>query len=282
MQARVFLVGCSRSGTTIVQRCLNAHPAVTSFPETNFFGRLVGGWSGRIRARCGRVRAHRWQSAFGHLEDVLERPGTAAMWPPGTRFGAAVEGLTETLDAVACERGAQVWVEKTPKHFRYVDLLEARVPAARFIHLVRDGRAVVASLVDRASRYPQFSSRRAPRAAARLWNESVRAAFRASGRDAHRVLTYEDFVADPEGELRGICAWLGLEYDAAMVSDADASAIVTGGEAWKAGTEQPIAGPRSRFEEVFTPRQQRAVTRMLDWRLYRALCYDEPRRDGGS
>lgn len=278
MQARVFLVGCSRSGTTVVQRCLNAHPAIASFPETNFLGRLVGGWTGRFRAQCNRVRAQRGQSAMQHLAEVLDRPEIVAAYQRSSSFGDAVDALTDTLDSIAIERGASVWVEKTPKHFRYVDLLEQRVPAVRFLHLVRDGRDVVASLVDRATHHPQFANRGSTRAAARLWNESVRAAWRSRGREGHRFLAYEDFIDQPECELRGICDWLDLEYSGAMLAEPDASAIVTADESWKAGAGEPIAAPHSRFESLFTPREQRAVTRMLDWDRYRALFPDDPRR----
>lgn len=277
LQARVFLVGCSRSGTTVVQRCLNAHPAIASFPETNFLGRLVGGWTGRLHARCNHVRPRRRDRALHHLAEVLDRPELAD-GPQSSRFADIVGALTNALDAIATGRGAQVWVEKTPKHFRYVDLLERHVPAVRFLHLVRDGRDVVASLVDRASRHPQFANRGDARAAARLWNEAVRAAWQVRGRQGHRFLSYEDFIAQPERELQGICDWLGLDYSVAMLAQSDASAIVTSGESWKSGAGEPIAAPRSRFETVFTAREQRAVTRMLDWGHYRALFPEAPRR----
>src|SRR5258706_12754544 len=41
--SRLFVVGCARSGTTLLQSFLAAHPAVLSFPETAVFGRLLGG-----------------------------------------------------------------------------------------------------------------------------------------------------------------------------------------------------------------------------------------------
>lgn len=271
MLARVFLVGCSRSGTTVVQRCLNAHPAITSFPETNFFGRLVGGWSGNLQARVGRVRPNRWYSAFDHLAEVLERPGLAARERNAGDFRQAVDGFIQALDTLAGEREARIWVEKTPKHFRYVDLLERSVPDVRFIHLVRDGRDVVASLVDRARRYPAFERRLDPRAAARLWNEAVHAALRNQERSGHVLLAYEEFVGAPERELNRICSFLDIEYDSVMLTPRGATDIVTEGEAWKSDVDKPITRSRSKFDEVLTERDQRIVMRALDWGAYHRL-----------
>src|SRR4051794_23668295 len=70
IQERCFLVGCIRSGTTLLQSLLAAHPQVTSFPESMFYRIAVGQAAERARGvlprtvkqRVGRlVRETRWR-----------------------------------------------------------------------------------------------------------------------------------------------------------------------------------------------------------------------------
>jgi hypothetical protein len=271
---RVFLTGCSRSGTTVVQRCLSAHPDLISFPETDFFGRLVGGWNGALQARLGRVRPERRRRAFGRLAEVLQQPEIAPIGNTNLGFRRAVGSLIEILDGIASERGATGWVEKTPKHYRYVGLLERAAPDVRFIHVVRDGRDVVASLVDRARNHSRFRNRLDPLAAARLWNEAIRTASRYRASHRHLVLAYEDFVHDPATGLQRVCDFLGYDYDSAMLETGNTEEIINVGEPWKSGATQSVALQQSKFNELLSETQQRAVMRALDWRRYRHLFPD--------
>lgn len=271
MHTRVFLVGCSRSGTTVVQRCLGAHPQLISFPETDFLGKLVGGWNGRLQARFDRVRPARRQAAFRRLAEVLQRPEIEREGDVRRGFRASVRTLVRILDQVADERGVDGWVEKTPKHFRYLGLLQDVVADTRFVHVVRDGRDVVASLVNRARTHARFGNRLEPLAAARLWNEAIRASVRYQDKPEHLVISYEDFVHDTETESRHLCDFLRLQYDPEMLQVSGIENIVERNETWKSGAARPVAPQRSRFTELLTESDQRRVLKALDWRLYRQL-----------
>jgi hypothetical protein len=84
---------------------------------------------------------------------------------------------------------------------------------ARYIHLIRDGRAVTASFL---RKFPGTKMWRT----ARLWAHDVRRNERLmrSLPAADRCLViYEQIKADPEGELRRVCAFLDLEYEPTML-----------------------------------------------------------------
>lgn len=97
-------------------------------------------------------------------------------------------------------------------------------PGARFIHLVRDGRDVAASLVERAWRDPRsgrlFDHCASLEAAVRYWQGLAAiglAAERALGPKRVLRLAYETLARTPEAELQRLCAFIGVPYAAQML-----------------------------------------------------------------
>jgi len=139
---RVFLVGCPRSGTTLLQSLLFAHPQVISFPETFFFVHVANerGWRRRIglaKPQSGR--------AITTIREMVGDDSVSRRRRPLTIAGHA-DQFVRSLDATAQRAGATAWVEKTPSHLHRVGVIEQYVRSARFVHIVRDAWAAVASL----------------------------------------------------------------------------------------------------------------------------------------
>jgi hypothetical protein len=117
-------------------------------------------------------------------------------------------------------RGADVWGQKTPRFVRYLDLLRAGFPAAKVVHIVRDPRAVVSSLVQsdvhRSDAYH----------AAIRWLRDVEKglAFENVHPEAVLRLRYEDLVLQPEAHLNHILEFLGLPLPEAAASETPAGA----------------------------------------------------------
>jgi hypothetical protein len=107
------------------------------------------------------------------------------------------------------------WGDKTPLYVRFIPMLADLFPSARFIHVIRDGRAVALSYMS----IPWGPS--TVWEAAAKWRADVTAGRRAGGplgRDRYCEVRYEDLVADPHLELRKICDFSALEFDEAMLS----------------------------------------------------------------
>ena len=272
--ARVFLLGCSRSGTTVVQRCLAHHPEACSFPETGYFRQLGGNRFWAFLALQGVVRGAAVRRAWARLTKVApevpvpERP----YGPPLARTRIAVGEFLRTMDADAVRRGRRVWVEKTPRHYRYARIIARHAREALILHVVRDGREVVASIRDRAIAYPdRFAAQADPAYGVREWNRAVRAAWAQRHEAKVRTVLFSDFVAAPEDSLRSLCAWIGLDYSPRMLKESGIGEITRSQEAWKSGAGSPISPPLSKFSKVFDPGQQRWVDRHLDHATYRRL-----------
>ena len=128
----LFIVGSPRSGTTWLHMLLTRSPAIGSAFETHLF-------AGYMRSNFERWR--RWAAAdhVMGLHHLLDEPAYFAILRD---FAAAV------LAKVSEDKpSARFILEKTPAHGAFADDILALFPDAFFIHLIRDPRAVVASLL---------------------------------------------------------------------------------------------------------------------------------------
>jgi hypothetical protein len=119
------------------------------------------------------------------------------------------------MRADVARTGATHWVEKTPDHVFHVERMMARYPDARFVHVLRDGRDVVTSLLAFPSIVPHARTRSARLlAGCALWEWMALAGMRAH-RNAVRggrfgTIRYEDVVRAPRSSLRSLLDWAGV------------------------------------------------------------------------
>jgi hypothetical protein len=212
----VFVVGCARSGTTMLRAMLDAHPELAIPPESHF---ITAMW--QVRRRYG----HPGPVNAEHMAaDIV---GTYRFGEWGIPAAAVIDrvralvrpGFADVLDGVfrayADEHGKHRWGDKTPNYSLDVGLLAELFPAARFVHLVRDGRNVALSLLQ----VPWWPNTLVE--AAQVWSHwtaEARAAGRSLGSDRYLEVRYEDLVADSTLELTKICGFLGLTYRDEMLS----------------------------------------------------------------
>ncbi len=208
----VFVVGCPRSGTTWLQRLLASHPSVKTGQESDVFDLYVGP---QLRA---------WRREIDPSSSGRGGVGLACYFKEDDFF-RVLKGYTHALlePMVGSLRSGEVFVEKTPSHVLYVPEIVEILPRARFIHVLRDARDTVASLLG-ASR--SWGSSWAPGNASRaasMWVSHVQAA-----RDAARTLPpwqfhevkYEDLHSAGSQVLAGVMEWLGIEWSADEIARA--------------------------------------------------------------
>ena len=144
IQSRIFLVGCARSGTTLLQSLLGAHPQIATFPETHFFQRAVPGRRLArligLSSRYAPIQVHQFLLEAGRLNLEPLYPGRSHS------LRRCTTAFIRILDAIAQEQNRSIWLEKTPGHLYHIETIEALVPQTKFIHLIRAGHDVTASL----------------------------------------------------------------------------------------------------------------------------------------
>lgn len=272
---RVFLVGCPRSGTTLLQSMLASHSRIASFPETHFFER---GFAEERDLSVKRVLTPVLGGFYLGLilsdwVDELDKLGyeICDLDRPSRKWSraAAVNDLVGLLDTLTLNDSKNVWVEKTPRHVLRINTISNYVNEPKFVHIVRDGRAVVASLHDASGRYPAYwGGRLSSEECVSMWNACITSTFEHVGRQNHFVVAYERLLKDPEKHLRELCSFLGMRYETSMASRyASANArIVSGYEAWKENNSGPLRDAGlAKYRELFSERQRRAIEKTLDW-----------------
>jgi LPS sulfotransferase NodH len=221
----LFIVGATRSGNTLLQRLVDAHPAIAVVDETHWIPKWLA--RGKGLAPDGRVtpalvrrltsypRFARWQIPVASLEALVADGSQPTYAEFGSRF----------FDLYGAARGKVLVGDKTPRYVKDIPTLHGLWAQAKFIHIIRDGRDVCLSAnawrkaYKLQRRYPTWTSD--PVAAAAAWWEWIVRLGRADGSqlgpERYYEVRYERLVADPAGECSALCRFLGVQYDDAML-----------------------------------------------------------------
>lgn len=234
---RIFLVGAPRSGTTILQSLLAAHPKITSFPETKFFHHL---WTDRLSRKLpDRLRQFFYEDIrrpdlFDPVE-VYERQLTSDR----------INWFMGILDQLATEERNQIWVEKTPEHVYFIESIADYLPDAKFIHLVRHPLDVVASM-RKATQDPAtnhlWHGQWSLEFCVSRWNSSVLSSYSyARRKQQHLIVKYEDLLKDKIRFLSECCYFIDVAYDVEMIRNYQGTALRLGqGFPWHKGIDRAI------------------------------------------
>jgi hypothetical protein len=178
----IFIVGCHRSGTSLLRMLLDSHPDISAGAEEASLSWLA------------HLDTDRWRttlSNYGFSED---------------EWLAAVRSLFEPLHVRYAEsQGKNRWAIKCPQNALLLEYIDKLYPTCQVVHIVRHPRDVV------ASNRRMYGKRRGAHYGGR-WVHAVRSAEAvgaALGQDRYRSLRYEDLVSNPELILRSLLKWLG-------------------------------------------------------------------------
>jgi hypothetical protein len=226
----IFVVGCPRSGTTLVQCILSASSGAFSLPETHFFSWVLPALGVTPAAPLATAALRQARDEF-EREAELTLP--ASFWADmDTRVDLRGIDLFEAVVDHHRTRPDLRVIEKTPRHVLHLDTIASALPDALFVEVVRDPIDVASSLLG-----VPFESSRSMLSYAQRWTESIHAARafgRAHPRAIYRVI-YERLAREPEPAVRDLCAFVDLPFEAAMLEEfgREAARNVGRGEAWK-------------------------------------------------
>jgi hypothetical protein len=228
MNPYLFIVGCPRSGTTLLQRLLDCHPQLAITPETHWIARWFHDKAGKGITSDGRVskKLLRKLSAHPRFAELGVRPRKSHFRVPGAGRVSYARFVSSLFDLYGEQQDKSLVGDKTPGYAREIPTLHTLWPEAKFVHLFRDGRDVALSVLswERAKRWKsdQGAARFRTWAEDRLataalwWEWHVRLAREAGtslGPALYHELRYEALVEHPGDECGALCDFLEVVRD---------------------------------------------------------------------
>jgi Sulfotransferase family len=207
----IFVGGCGRSGTTLLASLLAGHSRAVAPPEAQF---LVEGMAAARRSAGDPSRAFAALVEGSWRFRLWDLPGSLPSELAGE--GAGPHGIMAGLARAYAERNgapeADRWVDHTPMNIGFAPTLLGEFEGAPMVHIVRDPRAVIASVL------PLDWGPATARAGARWWLSVIAMGLAAEASFPGRVVRvgYEELVRDPAATLERLCPVLGLEFEPAM------------------------------------------------------------------
>ena len=222
----IFIVGVPRSGTTLLRVLLDSHSQILALPETPW---ISGAYGGPLSLR--QLLLDLADGPYGAQRNVAGIARAHIL-----RTGAAF--LEQLFEPALKARGKRVLAFKTPSDIPHLEFLTALLPAARYIHITRDGRDVALSQLSKKGSF--FLQLRGYKSLSygnvfRRWMEWETLARAILHRGDLNVLhlRYEDLIADPARQMNRITTFLGLPFEPGML---DYAAQTHDYPKWEAGS----------------------------------------------
>lgn len=214
-----FIIGSGRSGNTLLRAILASHPHLCIPPESVVLGRVVRNyrfysflpWEMLARLVISEFAAFRDFDTW--KVDLTPFYRTAGQLPPAQCNLACLLDAFYRYYLTCHDQKAVRWGDKSPINTFVLPLIESVFPQAQYIHIIRDGRDVVASYLA-AGLYTDEE------VACRRWLQSVQVARRFGARvgpGRYHELFYEELVCRPEATVQRVCDFLGIDFRPAML-----------------------------------------------------------------
>lgn len=261
----VFIVGVGRSGTSLLQSMLHAHPDVAFLPETHFFRRYIARPYSRWEHESNGAEAFQSTLAGDEEYQRADIPVEELLAP----FLKDVQPFdlprvcTHLFQLYRNRKGGNVIGEKDPRLIDYLPQVQHVFPEARILHIVRDPRDVVLSRMkaDWSAGRPDWLHALTYRAQIRRGRRQGQQAF---GRQ-YKEVRYEDLLTRPEVTLRDISRHVDVEYSDAMLAfQRSAEELVDESErSWKEETTGPLLRDNTeKWREGLSPWQIRLTEKI--------------------
>jgi hypothetical protein len=167
------------------------------------------------------------------------------------------------------------WFEKTPRHLHYISSIE-KAGQTKFIHILREGKDVVASLHLATKEHPdEWNGERSVSKCIQWWNRDIKQSLKYQNRPNHFFVVYRQLISEPEKVLRKVCEFLSVDYQQEMLTEfhQSAAALTSSEELWKNRNTSGELRKSKKLQETFDESTIRYITdKMLNVDLSSFYC----------
>ncbi|MCI0377425.1 MAG: sulfotransferase [Gemmataceae bacterium] len=256
-----FLVGCPRSGTTMLQQALNRHSRIVIPPETKLFFSFLG--------HCRKCQLRHLRRLNSDLGIELHAPEKCVASKSAARkffFEMARQYLARLGRTDAVSFG-----EKTPEHTSFIDRIKRFFPKAKLVLIYRDGRDVALSM----TKVPWMHSDLVVSFCVWLYYSHYHLKASRDRSLNMYCVKYEHLVLNPAGELRNLLEFLGLPYESAVAEGCgNREGIPEREYTWKARAMQKISADRVECWRKELSEPDVRVLERLGGKTLRSLGYE--------
>ena len=226
-KAPVFVLGCPRSGTTLLYHMLLSAGRFAIYrAESNVFNLLVPRFRSLRSARDREELMAHWVRSELFRVSGLDPAAIQAKIIAECRNGG--DFLRMTMEAIAESQGVERWADCTPDHLLHIPEIKRTIPDALVIHIIRDGRDVALSYVKQGWAYPFCWDRGEHLNVAGLYWEWIVRRGREYGQmlgDDYQEVHFEELVAQPRESLARLGRFIGQELDYAQIQQAGVGSV---------------------------------------------------------
>ncbi|MGM0478089.1 MAG: sulfotransferase [Bacteroidota bacterium] len=258
---RIFIVGIARSGTTLLQSIIGNHREVATFPESHFFDRSLPKqkWLRAIH----KLKPQHNDLIRSFLADI-QLPDIYEPYKGDPRdLNAWCQYIISVYDSIAEHSKKSTWLEKTPLHLHYTDLIEKNTKNVHFLHMVREPIANIAAIYQVSKQHPGSFNQSTIKKATQRYLREIKITDANIKKNNHHLVRYENIVEAPRETIEQVCEQLGLSYSDNLLNfQKTAKDVQQSDESWKQNNTNTIR-KQNKIDDRMTEAEQKYVKSQL-------------------
>jgi len=229
--------GCGSSGTTLLTHLISRSKYICSGPEFNCFNHpelynfpsFVKNFESMYNGKClpngyidvGVFMTHRQKYDIDF--------NTVKRWI--TLSNESSSFINQIIQHITNKHNTPYFIEKSPTNVYCFDTISKKFPQYYLIHVIRDGRDVVASLMRRGFNLFGAGSR---------WLFDTLSGLKAQGTKNYIEIRYEELVSNPHNTLKNLFEQLGVPFDSQTILSGSSKSQGQYDENWKKRKEPQV------------------------------------------